>query len=262
VGWLAILAKGVKIMKNSTKYIILAAIAAAMTLGAESQLNFNPPMLSDAPKELEPLVQQGYNIIHETHKYAPNHVGNELDCTNCHFNAGMMKDTLSLVGVASEFPKYNPVVKKVVDLATMTNMCFMRYLNADPLPADSSDMLAILAYYQWISKGVPVYAEVPWLKFEPVMSEHKPNVQDGSKVFTQCMPCHGKEGQGLLPSGAPPLWGKGAFPSGPGMGKEDVLAAFVHRFMPKGNPDLSTDQALDVAAFVLSHPRPQMKKMP
>ena len=249
-------------MKKLTPYLILATIAAVMTLGANSQLNFNPPKLSDAPKELEPLVQQGYNIIHETHKYAPNHVGNELDCTNCHFDAGMMKDTLSLVGVASEFPKYNSVVEKVVDLAKMTNMCFMRYLNADPLPADSNNMTAILAYYQWISKGVPVYADVPWLKFEPIKSEHKPNLENGSKVFPQCAPCHGDHGQGLLPDDAPPLWGNGAFPSGPGMGKEDMLAAFVHRFMPKGNPDLSTDQALDVAAFVLSHPRPMMKKMP
>jgi cytochrome c len=39
-----------------------------------------------------------------------------------------------------------------------------------------------------------------------------------------------------------------------------MLAAFVHRFMPKGNPDLSTAQALDVAAFVLSNPRPQLKQ--
>ena len=150
--------------------------------------------------------------------------------------------------------------KKIVDLAMLTNMCFERYLNTEPLPADSNDMIAILTYYQWISKGIPVYSNVPWLGLELIKSEHKLNSQDGSKVFTQCMPCHGKNGQGLLPSGAPPLWGNGAFPAGPGMGKEDMLAAFVHRFMPKGNPDLSTTQALDVAAFVLSHPRPQMKQ--
>jgi thiosulfate dehydrogenase len=249
-------------MRNSRTYLLVAAIAAVVTMGAQSQLTFSPPKLSDAPKEMQDMVQRGYNIVHETHKYAPDHVGNKLDCTNCHFNAGMVKDTLSLVGVAAVFPKYNPVVKKPVDLATMTNLCFQRYLNARPLPADGNDMTALLAYYQWISKGVPVYAKVPWLGLEPIESEHKPDVQEGQKVFSQCMPCHGQHGQGLLPSGAPPLWGDGAFPAGPGMGEEDILAAFVHRFMPKGNADLTTTQALDATAFVLSHSRPQMEHMP
>jgi len=226
-----------------------------------SKVTFNPPPLVDAPANMQDAVQRGYNIVHETHKYAPEHVGNELDCTNCHFNGGMAKDTLSLVGVAAVFPKYDPEAGKPVDLVMMTNMCFQRYLNAKPLPADGKDMIAILAYYQWISKGIRIHAKVPWLGLEPIRSEHTPDVQAGSKVFPQCMPCHGQDGQGLLPSGAPPLWGDGAFPAGPGMGQEDTLAAFVHRFMPKGNADLSTAQALDVAGFVLSHPRPKMKSM-
>jgi thiosulfate dehydrogenase len=247
-------------MKRPEIFYILIVIGALLTIGAGNRPKFNPPKLSDAPKGIQEAVQRGYNIVHETHKYAPNHVGNELDCTNCHFNAGMVENTLSLVGAAAVFPKYNMMQGKVIDLATLTNMCFMRYLNAESLPADSNDMIAILTYYQWISKGIPVYTtNVPWLRFEPIKSEHKPNIQDGSRVFSQCTPCHGQNGQGLLPSGAPPLWGEGAFPAGPGMGKEDMLAAFVHRFMPKGNPDLSTTQALDVAAFILSHPRPQMK---
>jgi thiosulfate dehydrogenase len=253
---------GEQIMKTPRMYLILAVIGALMTIGAASQLKFNPPKLSDAPADIRDVVLRGYNIIHETHKYAPDHVGNALDCTNCHFNAGMVKDTLSFVGAPAVYPKYFPIVDKVIDIAMHTNLCFERYLNAAPLPPNSKDMVAILTYYQWISKGIPVYAKVPWVGLKPMKSEHKPNAQAGSNVFTQCMPCHGKNGQGLLPSGAPPLWGEGAFPAGPGMGKEDMLAAFVHRFMPKGNPDLSTDQALDVAAFVLSHPRPQMKHMP
>ena len=249
-------------MRKAYTCLLVAGLAAVVAMGAQSELTFSPPKLSDAPENLRDVVQRGCNIVHETHKYAPDHVGNKLDCTNCHFDAGMIKDTLSLVGVAAVFPKVNPVVNKPVDLATMTNLCFMRYLNAKPLPTDGSDMTAILAYYQWISKGVPVYAKVPWLGLAPIQNAHKPEAQAGSKVFAQCMPCHGQNGQGLLPSGAPPLWGDGAFPVGPGMGRENMLAAFVHRFMPKGNADLSTMQALDVAAFVLSHPRPQMEHMP
>jgi thiosulfate dehydrogenase len=247
-------------MRSSKTYLFITAVAAVAAVGVGSQLKFNPPQLSDAPGEMQDAIQHGYNIVHETHKYAPNHVGNKLDCTNCHFNAGMVKDTLSLVGVGAVFPKYSPVHKKMIDLSMLTNMCFQRYLNAEPLPPDSEEMMAILTYYQWISKGIPVYANVPWLGLEPIKSAHEPSVQAGEKVFLQCVPCHGQRGQGLLPSGAPPLWGEGAFPAGPGMGAEDILAAFVHRFMPKGNADLTTAEALDVAGFVLSHPRPQMKQ--
>ena len=227
-----------------------------------STLTFNPPALSDAPEDLRDAVKRGYDILYETHKYAPNHVGNELDCTHCHFDAGRLEGTLSLVGVAAVYPKYNPHVKKVIDLATVTNMCFQRNLNGASLPADSNDMTAILAYYQWISKGIDVYAEVPWLGLPPIQSKHQPNVQDGRQVFSQCASCHGQNGQGHLPDDGPPLWGDGTFTTGSSMAETEVLAAFVHRFMPKGNANLSTTQALDVAAFVLSHPRPAMRQTP
>jgi len=248
-------------MKSLPILLILAVVIAGTVTGSESSVTFNPPKLSDAPKDLQSTVQMGYNILHDTHKYAPNHVGNELDCTNCHFNAGMDKDTLSLVGVGAVFPRYIPMAKRAITLAELTNMCFMRYLNAKPLTVDSNEMTAILTYYQWISNGIPIYAKVPWLGMEPIQSGHQPNKQAGQQVFAQCSPCHGQQGQGRLPSGAPPLWGNGAFPAGPGMGRVDVLAAFVHRFMPKGNADLTADQSLDVSAFVLSHSRPQMTQM-
>jgi thiosulfate dehydrogenase len=225
-----------------------------------SKLTFNPPALGDAPEKIRDAVQHGYNIVNETHKYVPDHVGNKLDCTNCHFNAGMVEDTLSLVGVGAVFPKYHPMRKEVVDLAAMTNMCFERNLNAKPLPADSNDMIAVLAYYQWISKGIPVYAKVPWLGLEPLESEHKPDVQAGSEAFSQCMSCHGQNGQGL-PDDGPPLWGNDSFSAASSMAKTEILAAFVHRLMPKGNADLTTTQALDVATFVLSHSRPQVRQV-
>jgi thiosulfate dehydrogenase len=225
-----------------------------------SRVTFNPPALKEAPEDLQDAVNRGYNILHETHKYAPNHLGNKLDCTHCHFNAGMLEDTLSLVGVAAVFPTYDPRQKKVIDLAMRTNLCFERNLNAEPLPVDSNDMVAILVYYQWISRGIPSYAKVPWLGLEPVQSEHRPDARDGGKVFSQCAPCHGENGQGHLPDDGPPLWGNDSFTAGSDMAETDLLAAFVHRFMPKGNADLSPTQALDVAAFVLSHSRPPMRQ--
>ena len=66
--------------------------------------------------------------------------------------------------------------------------------------------------------------------------------------------CHGAEGGGTLV--APPLWGKQSYNDGAGMHRSENLAAFAHANMPKTAPDLTPEQALDVAAFVSKQPRP------
>lgn len=70
----------------------------------------------------------------------------------------------------------------------------------------------------------------------------------------KCAMCHGANGQGTL--AAPPLWGKDSFNDGAGMAKLDNFSAFTHLNMPLGNPDLSIEDALDVALFVTTEPRP------
>ena len=69
-----------------------------------------------------------------------------------------------------------------------------------------------------------------------------------------CSSCHGQNGEGS--SVAPPVWGPESFNDGAGMSELDKMAAFVHQVMPKGNPDLTKEQALDAAAYVTSQPRP------
>ncbi len=57
----------------------------------------------------------------------------------------------------------------------------------------------------------------------------------------------------------PPLWGNDTFNTGAGMNRLLTAAAFTKGNMPLGSshaqPQLSTDEAYDVAAFVLSQPR-------
>jgi thiosulfate dehydrogenase len=115
-------------------------------------------------------------------------------------------------------------------------------------------MQAIMAYYHWISQGIPIYADVPWLGLEPLQSSHKPDIANGKQVFKRCQKCHGDNGHGTAM--APPLWGPQSFNDGAGMHRLHTFAAFVHAFMPFANPDLSVDQALDLAAYVTSQERP------
>jgi len=224
-----------------------------------SKVTFNPPALSAAPEDMQDAVNRGHKILMDTRKELPQYVGNKLDCKNCHFEAGMIRKTLSLVGVAATYPKYGQSEGYSVDLVAQTNHCFERSLNGKALPPDGNDMQAIVAYYHWISKGIPIYADVPWLGLKQLPSEHKPDTSKGSELFdVRCSSCHGPDGQGTRI--APPLWGNESCSDGATMSHWLTFAAFNHAFMPKGNPDLSVDQALDVAGFVLSHPRAHMKQ--
>ena len=237
----------------------VAAQTGMATSPAGCAIAFNPPAIQDAPANIKDAVMLGHNILTDTGKYAGQYVGNKLDCSNCHFKGGMTQGGknggLSLVGVAASYPQYKKRQNYSVDLVIRTNDCFERSLNGKPLPADSKEMTAIITYYQWIAKGLPIYAEIPWLGVKHLKSAHKPDVAKGKQVFAQkCTLCHGDNGQGT--PAAPPIWGNDSFNDGAGMRKQENLAAFAKGNMPKGNPDLTAEQALDVAAFVAAQPRP------
>jgi thiosulfate dehydrogenase len=229
------------------------------TTGAPCPVLFRPPALEDSPTNIREAVKLGYHILMDTRKYASNYVGNKLSCKNCHFKAGMTEGGknggLSLVGIGAIYPRYEKRENYSVDLITRTNDCFERSMNGRRLPGESKEMTAIVTYYQWISKGLPIYAEIPGLGLKVVKSEHKPDPKKGRNLFDQkCTVCHGDHGQGTQI--APPLWGTESFNDGAGMHKLEVLATFARDNMPFENPDLTAEEALDVAAYVTQQPRP------
>ncbi|HUV69517.1 MAG TPA: c-type cytochrome [Terracidiphilus sp.] len=221
----------------------------------EGAVVFNPPLPEDAPPEIRDAVLYGRDLLTDTQRNAKAYVGNKLNCTNCHFDGGRSRDSISLVGVAATYPKYRSRTKYATDLVSRTNECFERSMNGRPLPPNSREMQAINAYYQWISKGLPIYAEVPWLGLKELASKHKPDPGHGSHVYTaKCASCHGADGAGTLIAQA--VWGPGSYNDGAGMAKVEMLASFTYHNMPKQAHDLTVDDALDVAAFVDTRPRP------
>jgi thiosulfate dehydrogenase len=84
-----------------------------------------------------------------------------------------------------------------------------------------------------------------------------------------CAACHNTDGSGIARSRVnlglgymnPPLWGNDSFNNGAGMARISTMANFVHFNMPHGtdyvDPQLSEEDAWDVSAYVLTHPRPQ-----
>jgi thiosulfate dehydrogenase len=59
----------------------------------------------------------------------------------------------------------------------------------------------------------------------------------------------------------PPVWGADSFSNGAGMNRLLMAMRFIKHNMPLGvdhsTPQLSDEQAFDVAAFILSKPRPE-----
>ncbi len=216
---------------------------------------FDPPRPDDAPGDLRNAVLYGHRIMVETGGVLPDHVGNGLSCTNCHFDAGRARDTISLVGVAAAYPKYRSRTRYATDLATRINECFERSMNGKRLTPDGKEMQALVAYFTWISRGLPVFGDLPWLGLRHVKTDHVPDPDAGRVVWaTKCAACHGQSGAGTPV--APAVWGNRSFNDGAGMAQLQNLTTFGRLYMPKGAPELTVEQAVDVAAFVTRQPRP------
>ncbi len=104
----------------------LAACSKISAGGAGSnQVTYNPPKPQDAPADIRDAVLLGQNILSDTQKIVPTYVGNNVKCTNCHFNQGMTQGGknggISLVGVAAVYPKYRERQKSAVNLITRVN---------------------------------------------------------------------------------------------------------------------------------------------
>jgi thiosulfate dehydrogenase len=228
---------------------------------AYKELQFNLVDPTTAPEPIRELAKIGFEAMLETKRFAPEYVGNDLSCTNCHFaggnTTGGSQGGISLAGVATKYPRYDEAFGKVINLPDRINSCFLKSMNGKALPVDSELMLAFLTYYHWISRQLPIYGDIPWLGLNPLKSEHVGDASAGKKLYdTYCATCHHEVYRGLIYP--PPLWGSGAFNEAAGMNNPSKLASFIYWNMPYGDktPVLTEDEALDVAAYILSKPRP------
>jgi thiosulfate dehydrogenase len=220
-----------------------------------SDLQFDLSDPEDSPESIHELVLQGFGLMVNTQRLAKNYIDSSLNCTNCHFAAGNtsggQNGGISLAGVSAVYPKY----EEKFDLPHRINNCFRRSMNGRPLPLDSKEMLALITYFQWISKGLPVYQEVPWLGYKSLEITTEPNIEHGKKIYgTYCALCHGNNGEGT--PHYPPVWGDKSFNNEAGSNTQPKLESFIHNNMPYNDPKLSQQESRDVAAYLRSQPRP------
>lgn len=234
------------------------------------------------------LVKYGKELFVHTYKYiGPDvenpemrYAGNNFSCQTCHLEAGTKPYASPMIGITSRFPQYRPREDNIGTLAARTNGCMQRSMNGYPLPEESLEMKAFLAYYHWLSQGVPVGAKVEGIGLykadRKIVNQKKADVKHGEEVYKMhCAVCHGENGEGIknppnedgTPSGYtfPPLWGEDSYNSGAGMYRQIKAYDFIYGNMPLGatpeNPILTPQEAYDVAAYINDYDKYRPKKI-
>jgi thiosulfate dehydrogenase len=205
----------------------------------------------------EQLIHQGELVFDETPNYAGSYVGNKLACSDCHIQSGTAAYAAPMIDLAGLFPMFNKRAGHMISLQNRIQECFSRSEAGRPLPENSGQMKALVAYIDSLSqdgvKGKPYkgrgFVKVPLLTGDSV---------SGKSIYTaRCAACHGVDGAGVPPV-LPALWGADSYNDGAGMNNPAKMAAFVIRNMPQNHPGtLTAQQAWDVSAYIHTMPRPK-----
>jgi thiosulfate dehydrogenase len=200
------------------------------------------------------------------------YTGTRMACASCHLETGTKPGTLSLLESASRYPRESGRDGGMRDLRDRINGCMQRSMNGRPLPRDSVEMIAMEAYIVGLGSQFAAMGESRRVSDEQpafVEPDRAASVAAGGEVYeSRCAVCHGANGQGLTATESPsdgyvfpPLWGADSFNDGAGMHRVLTAARFIKARMPLGQADLSDDEAYDVAAYINSHPRPEMSDL-
>ena len=197
----------------------------------------------------------GYNIINHTKKYAGRYVGNQLNCTDCHRNAGTEPEQIPLY-VAGVYPRWRAKTSQSTSLGQVIRECFVNGLNGIMPPENAAEITAIKTYINYLSYG-QVIGQSPSGRGVRTLSHigSDPSPMDGELVYQkQCASCHGVNGDGV--NGNPPTWGMASYTEGSPMNSIPLNASFIKTKMQMIQQEISTQDALDVAAFLKLRKRP------
>lgn len=224
------------------------------------------------------LVEQGHELSTRTFAVIgpevknarKRYAGNNLACTSCHQAGGAKPFAIPWVGVTATFPQYRGREDQISTVEERINGCMERSMNGKPLPLDAPEMKAFTTYIAFLSKGVPVGAQIEGASvLQSAVPNRRADAEAGSFVYVaKCAVCHGTDGMGkrtgqrgdALGYTFPPLWGPDSFNSGAGMNRLLTTTRFIRQNMPLGASHTATvlndDEAYDVTAYILSKPRP------
>jgi thiosulfate dehydrogenase len=218
------------------------------------------------------LIRYGRSLIlHTAAFFGPQgsiaHISNGMNCGNCHIDAGTRPWGNNFSRVASIYPLFRNRSGKIETVAMRINDCFERSLNGKNLSDSAKEMKAMIAYIKWVGKDVERGTKTKGSGIEklPFLNRAADPAKGKTVYLAVCQKCHGANGEGRLADNGkeylyPPLWGKNSYNVGAGIYQLSKFAGYIKNNMPFGTtftkPQLTVEQAWDVAAFVNSQPRP------
>ncbi|MEP6949868.1 MAG: c-type cytochrome [Ginsengibacter sp.] len=229
-------------------------------------------------KPEDSLVRLGYDLIENTSYYfGPKGkiaaISNGMNCQNCHIAGGIIPWGNNFSAVIMSYPRVNYRSGKMMSISRRVNDCFERSLNGIAIDTTSHEMQAIIAYMHWIGDDIHITNDKKPLGSGIMQLPFLDRAADPAKgkivyVLT-CQRCHGTNGQGQPNRDGsaymyPPLWGDNSYNTGAGLYRISGFAGFVKNNMPfpgitYDHPELTNEEAWDVAAYVNSQPRPLNK---
>lgn len=223
------------------------------------------------------MVRYGARLVRHTAYFigpegtVSHNLGNKMNCTNCHLDAGTKPYGLNFFNSHRIYPQYRARENSILTLSDRVNNCITRPHNGKELKLDSKEMVAIVSYMKWLGEGYDPdkhegFGLLP-IDYDSLQADPK----RGEVVYmTHCKVCHQADGQGLMQADGitfqyPPLWGPKSYQEGSSMHRVIKSARFIKYNMPNltttyDKPTLTDQEALDVAAFVNDtriHPRPK-----
>ncbi len=217
-------------------------------------------------------IKYGRELIAHTSAYlgpkgSVEAISNGMNCQNCHLDAGTKPWGNNYFGVQANYPRFRERSGTKENQIKRVNDCFERSLNGHPLDSTSKEMKAILAYIKWLGSDVPHKTTPKGTGiFKLKLLDRAADPMKGKVVYEQkCASCHQKNGEGVLAESGreysfPPLWGPHSYNVGAGLFRISNFAGYVKLNMPLGasfdKPQLTDEEAWDVAAFVNTMPRP------
>lgn len=218
------------------------------------------------------LIRYGRDLVAKTAYYlgpqgkvAP--ISNGMNCQNCHLEAGTKPWGNNYGAVAATYPKFRERSGTKESIQKRVNDCIERSLNGHALDSNSHEMKAFVAYIKWIGSDVKkgTKPKGSGIMDLPYLSRAADPAKGKIVYVSTCERCHGKNGEGQQNTDHvdylyPPLWGNNSYNVGAGLYRISRLAGYVKNNMPNPlnyhNPELTDEQAWDVAAFINSQPRP------
>ena len=220
-------------------------------------------------------IEYGKELIAHTSKYfGPNgavlKISNGMNCQNCHLQAGTAVFANNYGSVASLYPKFRARSGAVENIYKRVNDCFERSLNGNAIDTSGKEMQAIVAYINFLGTNVKKGEKAAGSGFKDLaFLDRAADPANGLTVYTaKCQSCHQANGEGVYAADKseftyPALWGKNSFNDGAGLYRLSNVAKYVKYNMPQGttyqNPQLSDEEAWDVAAFVTTQTRPHIR---